>query len=173
MAPFFNIEDFALKKNITIIIDNKILNDYAEYYFEQHPKAKVPPIKHPFHESINVWMILKRPMMNALKQKWKDFIVWYVDRLGYTSLSIDQCEISQTIYYDTNRRHDLDNGVPKFILDGLVESGMIIDDDSKHVKKLTLRCDTDRDNPRTVIRIRIISLGKREEREEKQDGNDQ
>ena len=145
-----------MKKNITITIDNKVLDEYAEHYFELHPKAKVPPIKHPFHDSINSWMIMKRPMMNALKQKWKDFIKWYVERLGYSNLSINQCEISQCIYYDTNRRHDLDNGVPKFILDGLVESGMVVDDDSKHIKKITLQCGVDHKNPRTVLKIRVL-----------------
>ena len=117
-------------------------------------------------------MILKRPMMNALKQKWKDFIKWFVDDQGFTNLAINECEVSQMIFYDTNRRHDLDNGVPKFILDGLVESGMIVDDDSKHVKKLVMQCDVDREDPRTVLRIKIISMSEQKEREEKQDGND-
>ena len=59
---------------IKLVIDNDILSQYEAYYFMIHPKASKKPIAHPYHESINVWMIMKRPMMNALKQKWKDFI---------------------------------------------------------------------------------------------------
>lgn len=141
------------KDTITLIIDDKVLDTYSNYYFIQHPRAKNKPIKHPYHESINVWMIMKRPMMNALKQKWKDFIRWFVSEQGYANLHIEQCEISQTVYYPNNRRHDIDNSVPKFILDGLVESGMVVDDDCKHITKLTLQCDVDMERPRTEIVI--------------------
>lgn len=94
---------------------------------------------------------MKRPAMNGLKQKWKDFIKWFVFDQGYANLRIEKCELSQSIFYPTNRRHDIDNTVPKFILDGLVESGMIIDDDCKHITKLTLQCGTDTINPRTEL----------------------
>lgn len=141
--------------SVTLIINNQALDAYSDYYFTVHPKAKKRPIKHPYHESINAWMILKRPAMNGLKQQWKDFIRWFVKEQGYANLHIDKCEIAQTIYYPTNRRHDLDNGVPKFILDGLVESGMVVDDDSKHITKLILQCGYDKDNPRTELSFKI------------------
>lgn len=137
------------------MIDNKVLDRYCEYYFLLHPRATKKPIKQPYHESINVWMILKRPAMNALKQKWKDFIKWFVTEQGYANLRIEECEISQTIYYPNNRRHDIDNSVPKFVLDGLVESGMIVDDDSLHITKLKLMCKVDVEHPRTELRIMI------------------
>jgi len=89
--------------------------------------------------------------MNALKQKWKDFIKWFVEEQGYGNLRIERCEISQFIYYPTNRRRDIDNSVPKFILDGLVESGMVVDDDFKHITKLTLQCGVDPARPRTML----------------------
>lgn len=91
--------------------------------------------------------------MNSLKQKWKDFIKWFIGEQGYSNLRIERCEIEQTVYYPNNRRHDADNSVPKFILDGLVESGMIVDDDSNHVTKLTLSCKTDIVHPRTELKI--------------------
>lgn len=144
----------AIKK-ISLVIDDKVLSDYNEYYFSIHTKAHKTPIPHPYHESINVWMIMRRPMMNALKQKWKDFIRWYVDTKGYANLHINKCEIEQTVYYSNNRRHDIDNTVPKFILDGLVESRMIVDDDHLHICKLTLACGVDSEHPRTEIKIKI------------------
>lgn len=141
------------KDDITLVIDNDVLDTYSNYYFIQHPRAKNKPIKHPYHESINVWMIMERPMMNALKQKWKDFIKYFVSEQGYANLHIEKCEISQVVYYPNNRRHDIDNSVPKFILDGLVESGMVVDDDCKHITKLILQCDVDTEHPRTEIVI--------------------
>lgn len=152
---------------ILLTIDNSTLSRYEEYYFSIHTKAHKKPIQHPYHESINVWMIMKRPMMNALKQKWKDFICYFIKEQGYSNLRIDKCEIHQTVYYPNNRRHDVDNSVPKFILDGLVESGMILDDDSKHITKLTLECKTDTKNPRTEILIKLLSdTGEPEQKED-------
>lgn len=143
-------------KDIKLMITNDTLTDYEQYYFKQHPKAKKKPIQNPYHPSINQWMIMKRPMMNALKQRWKDFIVWLINNQGYTNLHIEQCEMIFITYYKTNRRHDIDNSVPKFILDGFSESGFISDDDVTHLKKLTLQCGVDKNNPRTEIIIHIL-----------------
>lgn len=142
-----------MQDKIKLIIDNKVLSDYEKHYFCVHPKAKKKPIEQPYHPSINTWMIMKRPMMNALKQKWKDFIIWFIENQGYSNLHIEKCEMKFTIYYSTNRRHDIDNGVPKFILDGFSESGFIVDDDSRHLTTLTLQCGYDKENPRTEIEI--------------------
>lgn len=143
-------------KTITLVIDDNVLSMYNEYYFSLHTKAKKNPIAHPYHESMNIWMIMKRPMMNGLKQRWKDFIRWFVNEQGYSNLRIDKCEVHQVIYYPTNRRHDVDNSVPKFVLDGLVEGGMIVDDDSTHLVRLMLECGVDKERPRTEIHIHIL-----------------
>ena len=143
------------KKRIKLVIDRSVLDRYTECYFSIHTKAKKPPIKQPYHESINAWMIMKRAQMNALKGKWKVFIQWLVQEQGYNNLHIEKCEIEQFVYFGNYIRHDVDNTVPKFILDGLVESGMIEDDSSKHITKLTLECGVDKDNPRTELTIVI------------------
>lgn len=139
---------------MVLTINNQTIVDYEKYYFKHHPKAHKKPIDNPYHPSINVWMIMKRNMMNDLKQKWKNFIIWFVEDQGYTNLHIEECEMKFITYYKTNRRHDIDNSVPKFILDGLSESGMIIDDDSKHITSLTMQCFVDKENPRTEIHIK-------------------
>lgn len=138
---------------IVLVIDNDVVDEYCSFYFSNHTKAKNKPIKHPYHESINEWMIMKRPMMNSLKQKWKNFVVWFIDKQGYSNLRIEKCDLEFFTYYPNNRRHDTDNSAPKFIIDGLVESGFIVDDDSTHITSLMLRCGTDKDNPRTEIII--------------------
>ena len=98
---------------------------------------------------------MKRPAMNALKQRWKDFIVWYIEDQGYTNLRIDICEMTYKVFYQTHRRHDVDNMTPKFIQDGFVTSGFVIDDDSEHIRSLTLTCDVDEERPRTEITVTI------------------
>lgn len=143
-------------ESIKIIIDNSTLKEYEKYYFKHHPRASKKPIANPYHESINQWMIMKRPMMNALKQRWKDFICWLIDNQGYSNLHIEKCEIEVVTYYKTNRRHDVDNSVIKFVLDGFSESGFIVDDDCKHLTKLTLECFVDKENPRTEITVNIL-----------------
>lgn len=144
-----------MSKEIKMILDQKLLDEYSEYYFKEHPKAQKKPIEKPWHPSINEWMIMPRPQMNALKQKWKDFMVWWVDKLGYTKLGLDNFEITETVYRNNNRRFDIDNSVFKFGHDGLTESGLIVDDDYKHMKKLTMMVDVDPDWPRTEIVIRF------------------
>ena len=158
-------------KEIKLVIDNSTIEKYEEYYFSIHKKATKKPIAQPYHESINVWMIMKRPMMNALKQRWKDFIVWFIDNQGYTNLHIDKCELSFATYYQTHRRHDIDNSIAKFLIDGLVESGFIIDDDSKHITKLTLECFVDSDNPRTEIMVSILDNNEIKENNNEEDRN--
>ena len=142
-------------QEINLIIDNNTLIEYEKYYFKLHPKARKKPIDQPYHPSINQWMIMKRPMMNALKQRWKDFMIWFIEYNGYTNLHIEKCEMIFTSYFKTKIRHDVDNTTPKFILDGLAESGFIIDDDSKHLISLTLKCGYDKENPRTEIEVMI------------------
>lgn len=143
-------------KEIRMMFDGETLRRYEKYYFEKYPKRKKKPIAQPCHESINVWMIMKRPMMNVLKQRWKEFMVWFVEDQGYANLRIAQCEMSFTVYYGNNRRHDVDNTTPKFVIDGMVQAGLVEDDDSGHIRALTLRCGTDTEHPRTEISIKII-----------------
>ena len=94
--------------------------------------------------------------MNALKQKWKFFCVWWCNKLGYNGLMLDKFEMTVVTYMPTRRRADCDGTVPKFILDGFTEAGFIIDDDYKHLQSLTLRMGYDKENPRQEIIIKTI-----------------
>ena len=144
--------------DIKLIIDDAVLLEYEKHYFALHPRSKKKPIESPCHPSINKWMIMNRIVMNALKQRFKDFMVWFVKYSGYESLKIQECDMVFTTYFKTRIRHDTDNTVPKFTLDGLVEGGFIIDDDSNHLKSLTLKCDYDKKRPRTEILVSNIKL---------------
>ena len=145
-----------MNKEIKLVIDNDVLDKYAKYYFAEHPKAKCNPIDNPYHPSTNQWMIMKRPAMNSLKQKWKTFIVWFINDLGYQNMKIGNCEMEVYTYRKINREFDLDNTTIKFIQDGLVESGFLIDDNYKILRKLTLMGGVDKENPRTEIIVKIF-----------------
>lgn len=145
-----------MNEYLKLTIDMPTLRRYEEVYFKEHPRAHISPIKQPYVESINQWMIMKRPAMNALKQRWKDFIVWLANDAGLADKKISKCEIVHTVFFETNRRHDLDNTVPKFILDGLVEAGVIIDDNINCITWLSLKGRIDKWNPRTEILIKTL-----------------
>lgn len=153
------VSEGVIGNDIKLVIDDNTLKKYEEWYFEEYPKRKKKPIDHPWHPSINKWMIMKRPMMNALKQTWKDFMMWFVKEHNCENLKICECDMIFTVYFKTKIRHDVDNIVPKFILDGLVDGCFIIDDDSKHLKSLTLKCDYDKNHPRTEMLITNIIGG--------------
>lgn len=138
---------------IKLTLDKDVVDKYNAYYFSQHPRAKKKQIEHTIHPSINVWSIKPRIQMNALKQTWKQFIMWWIKDLGYENLGLDNVEIEYDIYHPTKRRTDPDNYSPKFIHDGFVESGFLVDDDREHLHSLTIRCHVDKDNPRTEINI--------------------
>lgn len=138
------------KHVLKLILDNEVIEKYNKYYFFEHPKAKKIPIEKPYHPSINQWCILPRIQMNALKQKWKDFVKFWIKYENLNKMCLDDFELVITVYFDTKRRHDLDNyGAQKFIFDGFTEAGLIIDDDDKHMKVLTVKSGYDKENPRT------------------------
>jgi Holliday junction resolvase RusA-like endonuclease len=144
------------KKEILLVFNHDTLKEYNEYYFNLYPRRKKIPIERPTHPSINTWMIMRRPQMNALKQTWKEFGMWYCKKYRLEGLNIDKCEMTVISYLPTKRRFDIDNTTPKFFLDFLTESKVIIDDDYLHVTSLTLKAGYDKENSRTEIYIKIL-----------------
>lgn len=144
-----------MTQTIVLTLNKEVLEKYNQYYFKKYPKRKKVPIERPLHPSINVWMIMKRPAMNNLKQIWKEFCVWWIQDLGYQNLNLKEFEMTFITYMPTKRRSDPDNMSPKFILDGFSESGLILDDDGTHLKSLTLQTSYDKENPRTEILIKF------------------
>lgn len=137
----------------TIVSNNITLKDYNDYYFNKYPKRKKKPIEKPYHPSVNKWFILPRPQMNKLKQDWKEYIIWLVEQNGFTDLHIEKCRITYRFYMPSKRRSDTDNYTPKFCQDGLVEAGVIVDDDYLHCNPLKIWLGYDKNNPRMEITI--------------------
>ena len=151
--PLFLLENIMEYK---LVLDQQLVDEYNAYYHKTHPRSKKDPIDKPRHPQMNTWMILRRNSMNALKQRWKDFGVWWIKKLGYNGLKLDKFEMTFTTYMNSRRRSDCDNTCPKFILDSFTEAGFIVDDDYKHLQSLTLKMGYDKENPRTEIIVKCI-----------------
>ena len=139
-----------------LIIDQQLIDEYNAIYFKKHPKARKPAIERPIPVSLNQYLVMRRPQQNAIKQHWKDFICYYCRKLGYDGLKLNKFEVEVAIYMPTRRRFDLDNHIAtsgKLIFDSMTECGMIIDDDSLHLTKLSITGSVDRENPRTELII--------------------
>ena len=80
---------------------------------------------------------------------------WFITCLLLVNRQLDDFDLIVTVFFNTKRRHDVDNQIPKFILDGLTEARTIVDDDEKHLHSLTLKTGYDKENPRTEFEFII------------------
>lgn len=79
--------------------------------------------------SLNRWARLNSYEQNETKRDWEHIV-------GYASRGAPKFikpTIRITYFFSTNRRRDKDNYAPKFIMDGLVKAGVIIDDNTNVV----------------------------------------
>lgn len=149
----------AKKNDVVLVIDQQVVDEYHKYYFSQkkNKKKRSKPIDKPIPPSLNQWTNLHFQKRNTLKQNWKEFMVWLVETEGYTDMKIDKCRMTMMFFFPTRHRHDADNYTPKWILDGLTESGLLVDDDFDHLKSITLASGGhDKANPRVEILIEIL-----------------
>ena len=102
------------------------------------------------HPSINIWQGWHWTKYNKEKQRWSEMVGWLCK--GKKKF-LGKVEIEVVTYFDTKRKHDLDNYTPKFILDPLVKSGIIVDDNSEIVTKLSTVFKHDAFAPRTEVII--------------------
>jgi len=148
-------------KILRLSITQKDVDAYNAKYFEEHPKRKKAPIDRPIHPSMNKWMTINNRMtMNNLKQNWKDFAVFWCERHKVAGMMLDDYAIEYTVYMPSKRRADPDNYTCKFLLDGFVEAGFLVDDDGQHMRALILRTGYSKDDPRTDISVKIFEKEK-------------
>lgn len=84
------------------------------------------------------------------KKQWQRLIKFYSQ---YLEKPLDKAKVTITYYFPDQRKRDPDNYSGKFILDGLVKAGVIVDDSFKHIE-LEIRGRTDKNNPRTEITVK-------------------
>jgi hypothetical protein len=66
---------------------------------------------------------------------------------------IQKCNVHYEIYYKDKRRHDCSNAFIKLYEDGLVRSGILPDDDSKHITSISVSVTTGADEDKILINI--------------------
>jgi crossover junction endodeoxyribonuclease RusA len=107
----------------------------------------IPPSDNQFKGRQNVWEY------RELKKQWLDTVMMLCRPKPQKPIS--KAEVTLTYFFKTKRRHDPDNYAGKFILDGLVEGGILADDSFDNVD-LRLRGRYDPKNPRTEITIQEV-----------------
>lgn len=151
-------------KILRLSITQEDVDIYNKYYSLIHKKAKKMPIDRPIHPSLNQWTTIKnRVMMNAIKQKWKEFAIFWCKYHKLEGMMLDDYAIEYVTYMPSKRRADPDNYTCKFLLDGFVEAGFLADDDGSHMRALILRTGYDKKNPRTDINVKIYNDKDKEE----------
>lgn len=84
------------------------------------------------------------------KKEWSETVAWLVK--GRMKQPFDRAVVRITYYFPDRRRHDPDNYAGKFLLDGLVQGGVLVDDSFQHIT-LDLRGEVDPEDPRTEILV--------------------
>jgi hypothetical protein len=138
---------------IKIVIDNRVLEEYKKYYFEQYPKRRVFPIAKPIPPSLNRFIGMKRMSQNAIKQKYKEFAIWLAGYYKIANLNINKSIFKYTFFFPDHRRRDFDNLLltPKFLNDGFVLAGVLSDDNGEKLKLEFNPFQYDKENPRVEI----------------------
>lgn len=87
-----------------------------------------------------------------MKKEYTELVAWCAKSARLPRF--DQVDMVIT-WYEPNTRRDKDNIMAgqKFILDGLVQAGVIANDGWKQVGKITHDCQVDRENPRVEVEL--------------------
>lgn len=69
---------------------------------------------------------------------------------------IERCKIRIHYIFPDRRRRDLDNYSGKILIDPLIESGIILDDNHSVVTELTLSAEVRKKERKSIITIQVI-----------------
>lgn len=150
------LKGLQTSETIKIVINDTLVEMYNNLYFEEHPRRRKPPIDKCIPPSLNQWINMNRQQYNNLKQKWSDFIIWVVEQYGLSNKGIERCSVKTRYYFATRHRRDLTNFVFKIIEDGLVNSGLFIDDNMNVINPLSIEGYYDKENTRMEIIIEVL-----------------
>ena len=103
------------------------------------------------HPSLNKWTHWHWAKKKRVKDEFKQEIILKCNK--YQQPKIEKANVEVLYYFDNKHRRDRDNYVPKFILDGLVEAGVIQDDNDNDIF-INWKLLYDKSNPRTEIIVK-------------------
>ena len=104
--------------------------------------------------SVNKWRSMHHHQEAKEKKHWEQIVWAEVHRQKIKPPQpLSKAVVRYRYYFSSKRRHDPDNYAGKWIMDGLVKSGVLEDDSFDHVKLEIEQGGVDRDNPRVEIEI--------------------
>lgn len=104
----------------------------------------IPPSDNVYKGRKNVWQYREN------KKLWEQYIFAYCR--PRPDKSFERARVTITYYFKTKGRRDPDNYSGKFILDGLVRCGILVDDSFGNID-LALKARYDKNDPRTEIEV--------------------
>ena len=107
---------------------------------------EIPPSNNKFQGTGN------RYAYQNIKKYWAELIYFSVKSQIKKVFNYEKAIVKIKYFFKDKRRRDPDNYSGKFILDGLVKSGVIKDDSFNNIE-LILSADVDPKNPRVEITI--------------------
>jgi len=123
----------------------------AEGDFEFTIPGELPTMNEIINASKSHWIYFKR-----LKEEYQSKVEYYIVKCDvpfYEELRLE------AVYYRKDRKFDPDNisaGARKIILDALQEVGCIENDGWKQIKSFSEEWKVDKDNPRTVVKLKAV-----------------
>ena len=106
--------------------------------------------------SLNEWSRMHWAKAARLKKQW-EHDVYYCAYSVRPKTPIKFAKVKITYFFKTNRHRDIvDNYSPKFLMDGIVKAGVLVDDRTEYVGIPELVPDFDKDNPRVEIEIEEV-----------------
>lgn len=109
---------------------------------------EIPPSNNKYMGNSNSHHIYRKE-----KEKWAEIIMWEVKSQLKKIDAFQKAVVKLKYFFKDSRRRDPDNYSGKFILDGLVKAGVLVDDSFDCIK-LELESEVDKKNPRIEIEIR-------------------
>lgn len=107
---------------------------------------KIPPSDNVYKGRKNVWEY------RETKKEWEEYVFAYCRPRPSKPIAV--ATVTITYFFKKRGRRDPDNYSGKFILDGLVRCGILVDDSFDNIN-LVLRGAYDKDNPRTEIQVEV------------------
>lgn len=91
-----------------------------------------------------------------MKDHWGNFMEYMVKKYNLGDLKVSKCNITYEMTYHTRARRDPDNFAPKFINDGLVKGGLLVDDSFKQIQEMKFTGRYEKGVRKTRIIIEIL-----------------
>jgi len=108
--------------------------------------------------SLNVWMRWHQMVRAKHAAQVRQDIGWLVRATGWTGPPMSKARVTYRFWFPDARRRDPDNAMAgtKFIADGLVDAGVLMDDDFRHYVPILEYGGVDKRRPRVEIIIQEV-----------------